>query len=291
LKLIVKVRKVAMKKIAKNAIRKVCLLVGRKSLYRAGRFLMYAARGDIDNDPRTNGESAVMTAALSSAASPATVFDVGANVGDWTATLLKISGTLQVLTSVHAFEPCRGTFDRLSQRLSRTSNVILNNEACSRRVGTAVLHVHESGAGTNSLADPIDARETVSEQVHLTTIDLYCEANRIERVDLLKIDAEGHDFEVIAGASEMLSRQAIRIVQFEYNQRWIGCRNYLQDVFAFFTPKGYMIGKLVGKHIECFPYWQWEMETWAEGNYVAYTQRDSQCLRSSKPEWLSFSAD
>jgi FkbM family methyltransferase len=252
---------------------------------------MYTARGDVENSPRSNGESMVTTVALGTAASPATIFDVGANVGDWTANLLEISDTIQIQTRVHAFEPCLGTFSQLAERLGRNSSVILINKACSRRAGTAIMHVLESGAGTNSLADSIDDRRTVSEEVQLTTIDLYCEANNIEIIDLLKIDAEGHDFEVIAGASDMLDRHAVRILQFEYNQRWIGNRNYLRDVFLFLIPKGYIIGKLIGSRVECYRYWQWELETWAEGNYVVFTQRDAQHFHCYESAWLSFSRD
>ena len=151
------------------------------------------------------------------------------------------------------------------------------------------MHVYGSGFGTNSLSEPIDDHGAVSEEVQLTTIDLHCKINAIEIIDLLKIDAEGHDFEVIAGASEMLDRGAIRILQFEYNQRWLGSRNYLRDVFSFLTPKGYMIGKLSGSHVEFYPHWRWELETYTEGNYVACSEHDMRNFRCSEPNWLSFS--
>jgi FkbM family methyltransferase len=278
-----------MKKIAKNAIRRCSLLVGRRNLYRASRFLMHAARGDVANDPLSNGESMVQTVALRTAVSPATIFDVGANVGEWTADLLELSGSLQIPSHVYAFEPCRETFARLSDRAGNWPNVTLINKACSRHAGTATMHVYGSGFGTNSLAEPTDNRRAVSEEVQLTTIDLYCETNGIKNIDLLKVDAEGYDFEIIVGASEMLDRQAIRILQFEYNHRWIGSRNYLRDVFSLLIPRGYLIGKLIGAHVDLFPYWRWELETYAEGNYVACFQHDVTHLHACVPTWLSFS--
>ena len=229
-----------MKRIFKDTLRRCSLLVGRRNLYRISRFLLYTARGEVDNtpfNPLLNGESMVQTVSLRTAVSPAIMFDVGANVGDWTANLLEISGTLRIPIQVHAFEPCRGTFMQLSARLGNMPNVTLVNAACSRQAGTAMMHVYGTGAGTNSLAEPIDERSAASEEVQLTTIDLYCESNRIKKIDLLKIDAEGYDYEVIAGAVEMLDRQAVRLLQFEYNFRWIGCRNYLRDVFQFSDPQ------------------------------------------------------
>jgi FkbM family methyltransferase len=275
-------------KIAKDALRQCLVLVGRRNLYRTSRFLMRAARGDVANDPLSNGEHIVQTLALRTAVPPATVFDVGANVGEWTGNLLDISATLQIPSRVYAFEPCRETFTELSDRAGNWPNVTLINEGCSRHAGIATMHVYGSGFGTNSLSDPIDDRRAVGQEVHLTTIDLYCKANAIDKIDLLKIDAEGHDFEVIAGASEMLDRQAVRILQFEYNHCWIGSRNYLRDVFSFLIPKGYMIGKLAGHHVEFYVHWQWELETYTEGNYIACSQRDAQQFPRCEPNWLSF---
>jgi len=280
-----------MKSIAKDALRQCSLLFGRRTLYRVSRFLMRAARGDVGNDPSINGEHLVQTVALSTAVSSAVIFDVGANVGEWTGSLLEISRVLQIPVRVHAFEPCRDTFALLSKRAIHWPEVTLNNEACSRRAGTATMHVYGSGFGTNSLAEPTDDQKWLSEEVRLTTIDLYCAANGITNVDLLKVDAEGHDLDVITGASEMFARQAIRILQFEYNQRWIGCRNYLRDVFALLNPRGYVIGKVTGSHVEFYPYWQWELENYAEGNFIACSQQEMSHFHHRKPAWLTFHGD
>ena len=252
---------------------------------------MRAARADVSNDLVSNGEKFVQAIALQSNARPVTVFDVGANVGCWTDSLVKSAHSLQVPVSVHAFEPCHAPFAELSERISSWPEVSLNNEACSRRAGAATMHVYGSGSGTNSLAEPLDSSSATSEDVRLTTIDLYCETNSIGMIDLLKIDAEGHDFEVIVGASEMLDRQAVRFIQFEYNQRWIGSRNYLRDAFAFLNPKGYTIGKLTGSHVEFYPYWQWELENYVEGNYIACFRHDMVKFDPCEPAWLSFSED
>lgn len=50
-------------------------------------------------------------------------------------------------------------------------------------------------------------------EVKASTIDKYCKDNGIEHIDLLKIDAEGNDFNVIKGAKKMLPN--IKYIQFE----------------------------------------------------------------------------
>ena len=214
---------------------------------------------------------------------------MGANTGYWSVGLLKIAKDLGVPVQIHAFEPSRETFTQLSETLGSLPNITLVNQACSRQPGTAVMNVYGSCYGSNSIVAPVDGRVVVAEEkVEITTIDLYCEANRIEKIDFLKIDAEGHDLEVIAGAVKMLDRQAVRILQFEYEHQWIGCRSYLRDVFTLLIPKGYVIGKLVGPRIEFYPYWQWELENWAESNYIACLKSELRHFPHSEPKWLLY---
>lgn len=275
----------------KEALRKLSRMVGRRNLYWASHFLVRAARGEVTNSYQCNGEKMAQTVALRTAVAPAVIFDVGANIGDWTDGLLQISADLHIPAHVYSFEPSHGTFSRLSERLGRSPDVTLVNEACSREAGSAIMHVYKGDEWTNSLAAPHDDRESVSEEVKITSVDLYCKSAGIEKIDFLKIDAEGFDFEVIAGASGMLDRGAVRILQFEYNYRWIGARNYLKDVFSFLIPRGYAIGKLRGTTVEFYPHWHWELETWDEGNYIACSRRDVSQFRCSKPSWLSFGTD
>ena len=277
--------------IIKSAMKGSSLLIGRKNLFRASRFLMRAARGDVANDTSSNGEQFVQRVALRISAPPATIIDVGANVGNWTAAVLDLAHDLEVPLRVHAFEPSLGTFAQLTDRARNWPDVSLNNQACSRFAGTATMHIRGKGLGTNSLVESIDSEDVGGEEVELTTVDLYCAANAIRTIDLFKVDAEGHDFEVIVGSSQMFDEHRIRILQFEYNQRWIGARNYLRDAFAFLTPKGYEIGKLTGSHVEFYPYWQWEMENYAEGNYIACSRSDMPQFHPREPAWLTFRAD
>lgn len=272
---------------AKNLLGQGCRLIGRRNLYRVSRYLMRAARGDVTNDPQSNGEQMLQEHVLRTSASPATVFDVGANLGHWTASLLRLAGEMHVAVNVHAFEPCQATFLRLSERARQWPQVRVSKVACSRHPGTAVMHVYGDGFGTNSLTEPVDGRVSESEEVSLTTIDRYCADGGVESIDLLKVDAEGHDFEVLAGAARMLDKHAVRFLQFEYNQRWIGARNYLRDAFDFLQPMGYAIGKLAGPHVEFYPSWHWEMENYAEGNFIACTEAESRRMERRQPTWLA----
>jgi hypothetical protein len=54
-------------------------------------------------------------------------------------------------------------------------------------------------------------------EIRCTTIDRFCSDRGINQIDVLKIDAEGFDFDVLKGASSMLAEQAIKFIYFEFN--------------------------------------------------------------------------
>ena len=106
------------------------------------------------------------------------------------------------------------TISRLLQRTVQANSfwagAHINNLALSDRDGTADMTVYEDMWGGARLQQPDDLASSehpwaraaaIREQfeVPTTTVDKYCGGAGIERIDLLKIDVEGHEEEVVAG--------------------------------------------------------------------------------------------
>lgn len=215
---------------------------------------MYEARFDVLDDPMTNGEHWLQAAVLHHFPNPV-VFDIGAHIGDWTGSLLRQCTAGDAV--VHAFEPCRGTFELLERRALKWKGVTLTRAACSDRLGIGSLGVDGTASGINAL---VNERLTTREEVALMTVDAYCQEHSIAHINLMKVDTEGHDLSVLAGARGLLGSQAVDVIQFEYNHRWIDERKLLRDAFEFLLPLGYRIGKLTGNRIQPFQAWHWELE-------------------------------
>ena len=56
--------------------------------------------------------------------------------------------------------------------------------------------------------------------MNVTTLDAWTARHGVERIGLLKIDAEGHDFAVLDGASRLLREGRIALLVWEGLQRW-----------------------------------------------------------------------
>ncbi len=253
--------------------------LGRRNLVRLGRFLSMESRLDLNAGVDANGEPLVRATVARSAPRPFHVLDAGAHTGEWTQALLEAcaeAGRDDV--RVDAFEPSGATFKLLEERIAGHplgGRVTCHGQALSRRPGQARLHVVHRLAGSNSLHPAYGAAPLEVEEVATTTVDAFLQERGVERLALLKIDAEGHDPEILAGAAETIAARAVEVVQFEYNVRWVDSRAYLRDAFELFEPAGYRLGKVTRKGIELYRGWHPELESFREANFIA-------CL----PEWV-----
>ena len=236
----------------------------RTIAWRLGRWLYSQARGDGPNDPTRNGEYWLLRSYLSMASGPIVLLDIGANVGNWTERALRYSRGSRSLR-VYAFEPAPAARALLEGRFAGHPSVVVKAVALSDVVGRARFYIGEPTAGTNSLS-AISGQTTID--VDVLTLDEYLEDEGIPSVGLVKVDTEGFDMNVLRGAGKTLAAGRIEVIQFEYNWRWIVARNSLRDVFQLIEGKPYRLGKLVGRSIEFFDRWHFEMDRFFENNYV-----------------------
>ena len=225
----------------------------------------------------SNGEGYVQSRVLSNtkvSTSPLTVFDVGANTGEWTKSLLFQLPKLRLATTrIFLFEPIPSTYERLLANLDGMTEKTVARAfklAVSDGIGSTEMAVFSEEGGTNSLEfDAATSAEIIKvEKVDLTT---FCRTHDVQHIHLLKCDTEGHDSLVLKGALELLRAARIDIAQFEYNHRWIHARAFLKDVFDLVADLSYSVARVCPSHIEIFEAWHPEMERFFEGNYLLGT--------------------
>lgn len=134
-----------------------------------------------------------------------TVIDVGANVGVYT-----FSAAQQVGASgrVFAVEPFSGCVNCLkeTQRLNQLDWVKICARAASDQHGTARLSLQASSELNEVIVGEGPAGE--SEEIICFPLDSLLESEGITHIDWLKIDAEGHEMQVLAGSEKILTRFA-----------------------------------------------------------------------------------
>lgn len=118
------------------------------------------------------------------------VFDVGSNKGQFLS--LIVGGLQDIPFYVHAFEPSQHTFDSLSDNAKGYSNVQLNNFGLGKESGEFELFYDEIGSGLASLSkrrlDHFGIDFRYSENVRIETLDDYCRNQKVQNIDLIKLD-------------------------------------------------------------------------------------------------------
>lgn len=252
-------------------------LIGRRAAYRIGRALYQKARGDGLQDMKSNGEMLLQKCVVDAWKSGRmrgqrlVVFDVGANVGDWSSALrgLLTDSTEREAVDLYVFEPVPETFEVVRKRLgTQIPAPHYEQVALSSGNGEGIIYVSGRNAGTNSLhLDSIGGEKRRIAIIKVTVTD-FCESRKIQKIHLLKCDTEGHDMEVVRGASRMLTEERISVLQFEYNHRWISSRNFLKDAFAAAEGVRYKLAKILPHKLLVLDEWHPELERFFHGNYV-----------------------
>jgi len=140
------------------------------------------------------------------------IFDVGAHVGG---TVARFREAFPAAT-IYAFEPAPQNRKILTDSFGTDPRVRIQPFAVSAAEGVATLHL--SGHSTKHSLVHRDAA-LATEQVRTVTLDSFCTEQRIPHIHFCKIDTEGHDLDVLRGASGLLENQRIDLVQVETSFR------------------------------------------------------------------------
>ena len=205
--------------------------------------------------------------------------DVGANVGDWSAALIARKGD-DAAFRVIAFEPSETAARALRARFAGDDRVRVVEQAVGDRAGTMPF-LEERDAGKGSTLVPgfarIDGRERM---VGVTTLADALRDAEWDGADAVKIDAEGYDLRVIRGAEDLIARQRLGVVQFEYNRPWQLAGETLSGAYALFERHGYRVFLLKRDGLYTLNYHLYE-EYFEYSNFVAIA-----------PQWMdAFRAD
>jgi FkbM family methyltransferase len=174
-------------------------------------------------------------------------FDIGANVGVYAVQLSRLCGPTG---HVWAFEPAPDTYWRLHETLAlnRCDNVSPVQGAVCDEDGTVRMGLFEPQfAEWNSIGNhlmhtaegtPVSPNQSVD--VPAVTLDRFCEAKGIERVNFMKVDVEGFEYSVFRGAQRLLREHRVDYICFEISKEPLkGAGVESRDVFGVLEAYGY----------------------------------------------------
>lgn len=208
-----------------------------------------------------------------------TVFDVGANVGNW----CDLAAGYFPAARIHAFEISAGTFRTLAARLGNDARFTLNNFGLSNRAGNIHYRDFGDGSGHNSIiVENVGGHGSIESvplsEARVDTGDDYCSRNSISQIDFLKLDVEGAEHLILEGFTRMLAAQAIGLVQFEYGYINGATKFLMKDFFDFFSSHDYVVGRLTPEPIEFRAFQSKDNDFKSGPNYIAVASGNTELI-------------
>lgn len=210
------------------------------------------------------------------------VFDVGANIGEWT------EGVLEHVQPKHifAFEPVPSIADIFREKIV-DDRVSLHECAVSQQRGSAYFfyYPYVEGCWEDGTLSSLYKRARVEDMfnvsgqevtVNTVRLDDFCAEKGVDRINFLKIDTEGAEWDVLSGAEKLLREGNIDFIQFEYGQTYTDSSRTLKEIYHYLQNFGYAIFKI---HFEGLAYvreWSDAFEDYYQSNFLAISPRITQ---------------
>jgi len=180
----------------------------------------------------SSGEERLLRRLVPQWRSSPTVLDVGAHHGEYA----RFVRQLVPQATVYAFEPHPRAFAVLEGQASR-DGIVAVNCGCGDATGPADLYDYAEHAGSvhatlyPEVVTALHRGRAESVRAQFITLDEFIRERGITRVELLKIDTEGHELKVLLGLRASLAKELIDVVQFEFNSMNVMSRVFCRDFY------------------------------------------------------------
>lgn len=145
-----------------------------------------------------------------------TILDIGANVGQ-SAIALSLA---YPQASIHSFEPLPDCFEKLQNVSQLLSNIIAHNYALGSKAGELSFE-HNAYSASSSLLKITDnhhkhfphTESVIMTKVPVARLDDLAKKLDIQKNIMIKMDVQGYEYEVIRGATNILSKTKVVIME------------------------------------------------------------------------------
>ena len=173
--------------------------------------------------------------------SPSHILDVGANVGGWSAVARDVFPDAAI-TMIEPQEHLAETLSTLCHRLGRA---VFHPVAAGARFEQRDLHIRAEDPSSTfcdvgEYGDPVRLQPTT-----IVPLDSLLERADITPAELIKVDTEGFEMEVFAGAQKLLSHAEVLVVEVSLYQ-WYPMTPRFVDVVSYLAERGFAVYDFCG---------------------------------------------
>lgn len=152
------------------------------------------------------------------------IFDIGAHIGYFTVLFSKLTGDEG---KIYAFEPDNNNFILLEKNTKKRHNIQIFRQAIADEIGDLTFYRIKGSTMCHTII-PTDNTEKIT--VSATTLDHFIEEQKINNVNVIKIDIEGGEPLAFKGMTRLIKAKDVSILM-EYNPSALRSGNL--DSFEF----------------------------------------------------------
>ncbi|PCJ57470.1 MAG: hypothetical protein COA79_15680 [Planctomycetota bacterium] len=235
--------------------------------------VFHRSLNNLDFNMERNGEGRVLRIITNS--QPQLIFDVGANVGEWS----KLVSKMVPSCKIHAFEIVPSTYEQLLHATDSLSNVMQINYGLSSKEDMITISLGKNSAtATGCRIEGMSYHDNYYDQeIQCKTVKActHMMDHKINNIDFVKIDVEGMDLQVIKGFEDQL--QNVCAVQFEYGIFNISSHDLLADFYNYLINSGFVVGKIYPRYV-AFQEYHYNLENFHGSNFLAVKSNEKELI-------------
>jgi len=164
------------------------------------------------------------------------VFDIGANIG-----MFSLYSIHQGAKEVHSFEPGINQFGAIKNNLAtKFDNIFANNLAVSKKSGKVKFYIDDESSVTSST---FSSGSNSYVEVESIDIETYFNSINIQKIDYLKIDCEGGEYEIIEFTNEKFLEEKVDKICLEFHIFKDDDNSRLEDLINKLNKSGFEVRK------------------------------------------------
>jgi FkbM family methyltransferase len=168
-----------------------------------------------------------------------TFIDVGANIGVYTLWASQFVDTCDGNGRIIAFEPDPKNLSRLREQLALNGLERVQTVPVALSDSPDTIRFSQGKDMLNHIV--IDSVDEESIAIDAVTLDAYCADCNVGLINLAKIDVEGTEQMVLAGARRMLAERRIDVIQLEFNEQVLHRRLSDTETMTVLRRNGYSL--------------------------------------------------
>lgn len=186
--------------------------------------------------------------------------DIGTNKGIYLYQAEKVITTGKVI----GFEPNTSLVNYIKPLFSKAE---IYPFAVSSKSGTAVLNIPKKGNGLQDTRASLEAmgEDVEKVEIQMVALDEFAKEKQWSKIDVVKIDVEGHEFDSVKGCENILKTiKPIFIIEIELRH----AHYPINEIFDFITNFGYEVFYFDRKTLKTIPFDYHQMADFQKDEYL-----------------------